>query len=279
MMNPSQLRRLAIRTNITPLLTTWRHFNDEQPVTVVVYHSVGAPAGPLTASPQAFERQICFLRDNYRIIPLRNIAEALVAKDNLRRVIITFDDGYRDLLEGACPVLESLGVPGTIFVPSAHIGKSNQWDAGTKKYQKLDIMNVAQLRQVAELAQVDIGAHTMDHCRMGLLSEHEMRRQATGSRSLLEQLLGRKVVFFSYPWGQLGDFSNLSSQVLAEAGYKAAVTTRWGSTNSIQRLFALRRISFEDTDSAADLRAKVEGDYDYFALKEWAEYTRHRVAA
>jgi len=278
-MHLSQLHRLAMRANMTPMLGTWRRLNDERSVTIVMYHSISPDAGPWTISPPAFERQIRFLSDTYRIIPLRNIAEALVAKHNLRRVVITFDDAYRNFVEHAYPVLESLGVSCTMFVPTAHIGKCNQWDAGIEGSQKLEIMEATQLRQIAESPQVDIGSHTIDHCRMGPLSAHEMRRQAAGSRAALEQFLGREVVLFAYPWGQLGDFSNLSTQVLAETGYKAAVTTRWGSTNSIKRVLTLRRISFEDTDSIADLRAKVEGDYDWFALKEWVGYTRRRLVA
>jgi peptidoglycan/xylan/chitin deacetylase (PgdA/CDA1 family) len=272
-----QLHRLATKANVSPLLGTWRRLNDERPVTIVMYHSISPDGGPWTISPHAFERQIRFLSESYRIIPLRNIAAALVAKDSLRRVVISFDDAYRNFVEHAYPVLESLGVACTMFVPTAHIGKFNQWDAGVDGARKLEIMEATQLRQIAKSPQVDIGSHTIDHCRMGRLSAREMRRQAAGSRTALEQLLERNVVLFAYPWGQLGDFSNLSTQVLAETGYKAAVTTRWGSTNSIKHVLALRRIFFEETDSIADLRAKVEGDYDWFALKEWAGYTKRRL--
>jgi peptidoglycan/xylan/chitin deacetylase (PgdA/CDA1 family) len=277
-MNLSQLHRLATRTNIPPLLGTWRRLNDERPVSIVMYHSISPDAGPWTISPPAFERQIRFLKDTYRIIPLRNIAEALAAKDNLRHVVITFDDAYRNFVDHAHPVLESLEVACTMFVPTAHIGKSNQWDAEIEGFQKMEIMEAPQLRQIAESPQVDIGSHTIDHCRMGRLSVPEMRRQAADSRADLEHLLGREIVLFAYPWGQLGDFSNLSTRVLAETGYKAAVTTRWGTTNSMRQVLALRRISFGETDSIEDLQAKVEGDYDWFAMKEWVGYTKRRLS-
>jgi hypothetical protein len=103
----------------------------------------------------------------------------------------------------------------------------------------------------------------------------ELRKQLRDSRIYLEQLLGHAVELFAYPYGQLADFSSATSQILREESYKIAVTTRWGSSNSAACLLTLRRIFFNENDTTHDLRAKVEGEYDWLALKERIGFVLH----
>jgi peptidoglycan/xylan/chitin deacetylase (PgdA/CDA1 family) len=104
------------------------------------------------------------------------------------------------------------------------------------------------------------------------LSPHEIRRQAVESKDQLEGLLGVRIGMFAYPYGQLDDVSKLTKRILYEAGYEIAVSTRWGTLQSSNELLELRRIFFNEEDNLEDLRAKVEGRYDWFALKERIGY-------
>lgn len=70
------------------------------------------------AGPAGMERQLRFLRRSTNVVDLREALAALAAGRPLprRAVAITFDDGYRDQLELAVPMLKRLGLPATFFL-------------------------------------------------------------------------------------------------------------------------------------------------------------------
>jgi peptidoglycan/xylan/chitin deacetylase (PgdA/CDA1 family) len=88
---------------------------------VLGWHNVGStwlfPSCP-GAGPRGMERQLRFLRRSTNVVDLRQALEALATGRPLpaRAVAITFDDGYRDQLELAAPMLERLGLPATFFL-------------------------------------------------------------------------------------------------------------------------------------------------------------------
>ncbi len=94
---------------------------------VLAYHHV-APAGAtapwVTVSPARFAEQMAFLADTGLALSLD---ELLVALRRGRmppggRVLVTFDDATRDTAAVACPILQRLGVPATLFIPTGLVG-------------------------------------------------------------------------------------------------------------------------------------------------------------
>jgi hypothetical protein len=86
---------------------------------ILCYHRVGTGGVPLFSQlhPAVFERQMRYLRRNYRIVSLPQLWEELrngaaVAPS----VAITFDDGYRDLYQHAFTVLQRYQIPATIYL-------------------------------------------------------------------------------------------------------------------------------------------------------------------
>lgn len=63
------------------------------------------------------ERVLRYLKRHFEIVPLEDLAAALAAGERLsRRIAITFDDGLRNNVEVAYPLLRALEVPATFFV-------------------------------------------------------------------------------------------------------------------------------------------------------------------
>src|SRR3989338_2378835 len=97
---------------------------------MLMYHgvlaSVWGPAayGHLFLTVQAFERQMRHLRRAFHVIALGEAVDALASGRPLpeRAVVITFDDGYRNTLTEALPVLRSLDLPAAVFLPAALTG-------------------------------------------------------------------------------------------------------------------------------------------------------------
>jgi len=75
--------------------------------------------------PQQFDAQIRYLKKNYSVIELDKAVDALKNKTPLPPypLVITFDDGYKNNLTYAAPILEKHGVPATIFVVTNFIDK------------------------------------------------------------------------------------------------------------------------------------------------------------
>ena len=99
-------------------------------LTVVAYHRIGDPTrlGDLDpemvdATPEAFERQMAFLRQNFRPVSLDEVLRAHRERQMMPpdSVLVTFDDGYRDNHDVAFPILQRLGIPATFFLTTGYL--------------------------------------------------------------------------------------------------------------------------------------------------------------
>ena len=98
---------------------------------VLLYHRVDDPACPradlnpdlVSATPASLERQVRHLTRFYHPVGASEVLAALAGRYTLppRSVLVTFDDGYRDFLRLAWPILERHRVPAVLFVPSAFV--------------------------------------------------------------------------------------------------------------------------------------------------------------
>jgi peptidoglycan/xylan/chitin deacetylase (PgdA/CDA1 family) len=101
-------------------------------VTILCYHRIvadiieaeqEAPCG-MVISAETFRRQMELVRAHYEVLPLDEVVAVLRGEQSAKRPVaaITFDDGYRDTHELAWPILRELGLPATVFIPTAYIG-------------------------------------------------------------------------------------------------------------------------------------------------------------
>ena len=237
------------------------------PISIAMYHVIDHTPGPYSVTPEAFRTQLTLIAGRHPIIRLSELSELFAnPTDTGRCVVITCDDAYWDFIAQALPILEELGIPCTLFVPTGHIGDENTWSEDEASGAGRRILGEDALRQLAGHELVDLGSHTVDHVRMSALDRNEMRRQAEESKCTLEELTGLPVRSFAYPYGQLDDYSAATTAVLAEVGYELAVTTHWGTSQTAP--LALRRIHFTNEDDEGDLCAKLDGDDDWRTMKE-----------
>ena len=116
---------------------------------------------------------------------------------------------------------------GTVYVVSSAIGGINEWDSRAGDMRE-PMMSLAQIKELAE-AGFEIGSHTVSHPHLTTISDEQLQREIVDSKRALEDITGKEVVSFSYPYGDLDE--RVIDAVMA-AGYKNAVSTKLGVANS-----------------------------------------------
>jgi peptidoglycan/xylan/chitin deacetylase (PgdA/CDA1 family) len=193
---------------------------------ILCYHAV-SDSWPAVgaAEPAALDRQLRYLlRRRYRPLTL---SAALAADPTERRLVVTFDDAFGSVLERGLPVLEPLGVPATLFVPTDFAAEAapmtwstlGKW-IGTAHEGELRCMSWNDVRDLAA-AGWEIGSHTCSHPKLTSLDRLAVADELTRSRQICENELQRHCAALAYPFG-LHDRSTV--EVAAEAGYESAVT-------------------------------------------------------
>jgi len=220
---------------------------------VLVYHTISSPPDPLPAdidiSPERFERQLRWLSRWRRVVPLD---ETLRVPPKRRLAAITFDDGYRDNLTVALPLLERFQLPMTLFVAAGFLGREGY-------------LSEQELREMSQHPLVTIGAHGLWHRNFNCLTSNEARFELMESRQLLAGVTGRTVDLLAWPYGECN--AELE-QLSAECGYRASWSV-WKGTNSAHSRW---RVPLGRRDNLARFVVKSSGLYELTKAK-WHRYS------
>jgi peptidoglycan/xylan/chitin deacetylase (PgdA/CDA1 family)/SAM-dependent methyltransferase len=231
-------------------------------VPILMYHSIAddgpAELAPYRVAPAAFRQQLRYLRRHgYHSITLQEWVDGIAAKRPVpgRPVIITFDDGYRDFIQNAWPLLSRADFSATVFVVTEKVGRLADWDGLAKP---LELMSWEELRTVSD-AGIAIGSHTASHKDLASLSPDRVRVEGERARAMLHEHLGTEVSMIAFPWGKS---EPATRAVLAQCGYRIAVRS-WGGASPLgDDPLNLSRIEIEAVDNieafAKKLTAKAE---------------------
>lgn len=165
---------------------------------------------------------------------------------------ITFDDGYLSVYESACPILKDRGITATIYAVVDLLGGVNEWDRRAGD-QEEKMMSAAQARELAGNG-FEIGSHTLTHPHLTTLDDEQLRQEIVDSKSRLEDIIGREVTSFSYPYG---DYDSRVLNAAMAAGYKNAMSTRLGAIIPGTSLFEIPRVNVRWNGFGWQLRRKI----------------------
>lgn len=211
----------------------------------------GKKFNSLRVASENFERQVKYLHDNgwhsY------TMSEAAAQKKNLpsKSVVITFDDGYRDNLTNALPVLKKYGLKATIYLVNdrhdrdwSGYRKAKNEGAGLKDEPKLTDDEV---RELLDSGLIEIGAHTRTHANLNALNREEAHNEICTSKQEIETKFATVCSSFAYPFGL---YSKRDTDLVLECGYSNAVTTEVGiaDLNSCD-LFEIPRVTISGKDN------------------------------
>ena len=243
----------------------WKPAVDWKRPRVLMYHMVrehidGAKFNKLRVKPAEFEKQVAWMKaEGFHFVTMQELVENW-GKHPEKTVAITFDDGYLDNLENAYPILEKYQAKATIYVVVDR--HDRDWSTYKKAHHnsgelaREPKLNDQQVQFLAQSGVVEIGSHTLTHANLDKLDAVACLSELLDSKQLLEQLTGKSVNSFAYPFGI---YSQRDVDFAQQVGYSNAVTTKEGIDGVNPDFMQLQRIKISGKDSmfAVKLRLKL----------------------
>ena len=226
-------------------------------IIVLCYHALSPTwTAELSTTPERFEHQLHVLkRRGYQMV---TFSQAVSAPATARVAAVTFDDAFASVFTLARPILERLGVPGTLFVPSGPIDACralawpgiDHWQNGPAAAE----LTAMTWSQIADLAASgwEIGSHTVSHPHLTTLDSASLASELGQSKAACEDKLGIACSSIAYPYG---DVDARVVDAARAAGYVAgaALPGTLGGRDPLQ----WPRVGVYAKDSAARYALKI----------------------
>ncbi len=247
----------------TGTLALRRWLAGEGRVRVLMYHRFRtSPYDPFSVDVEVFERQMAWLAEHNLAISLEEFDAFLAGQRRLSRdvVLVTVDDGFRDLWQEAVPILKRYKIPAVAFITSSDVATSydDGRDNGVAGEQRLCWEDVCHLPECG----VTVGSHARDHVSFGTLSRNQVFFQADQSRRDIETHLQMPVLAFAYPYGTRADYNAMTEEVLDNAGYAYVFTAQHGVVAPGTEPDRLPRIKVEGGEGLWMFKLLVNGGLD-----------------
>ena len=253
----------------------------ERTLRVLMYHKVNDVDGNSVTVPVGlFDQQMAQLREfGYTPVALDSVIDHYVDGSPLPlgAVLITFDDGYRDNLANAVPILQRYGYPAVLFVPIGYLGGRRPLPHDEHLAVRGIVNPTLDWSELAELedAGVRIESHGIGHRPLADLEVDEAAREITLSKLRLEEALGRPVRAFAYVKGSEAHYRLVHLSLLRQAGYDIAFTSISGANGPGTDPLQLHRYNVEPYPSRT-FELVLSGACDLIAVKDTIAGTHAR---
>lgn len=194
-------------------------------IPIYCWHSLGPPPPGardpfLYVSASDFDHQLGLLKQNgFRSVTLSESRTPVGGS----RVVLTFDDGCRNVMRHGLEPLAKHGMTAIQFIVAGLIGRKNDWDVKHGEAPE-QLMDETEIRDWLAAGH-EIGSHTVTHRNLANRTEAEAREQIFASKKMLEDTFQIPIRHFCYPHGR---WTPRVAELVAEAGYETACTTRFG---------------------------------------------------
>jgi peptidoglycan/xylan/chitin deacetylase (PgdA/CDA1 family) len=181
-----------------------------------------------------------------------------------RRIAVTFDDGFKSVLENALPILHERKIPITIFVTTGYLGKQPGWiQQRDHENANEPLINEEQLSNLTDKL-VTVGSHSVMHLHLGEIDQDRAVQELVESKNSLERITGKSIHLFSFPYGS---YSKKTLELAGHAGYGRVFSNvpvpRWSNENQ----FVEGRVNVSLNDYTIEYWLKVRGAYEWLS---WA---------
>jgi peptidoglycan/xylan/chitin deacetylase (PgdA/CDA1 family) len=196
--------------------------------------------------PAAFKQQMKALADSgYTTILPDELYSYLAAGTPLppKPVMLTFDDTDLDQYSVAWPEMKQYNFKGVFFIMTVSIGRPRY-------------MSKEQIKELSDAGNT-IGSHTWDHHNVKKYSGEDWVTQIEKPSRQLEQITGKPVKYFAYPFGL---WNPPAIPELKKRGFKAAFQLA-EKRDEQDPLYTIRRIIITGTMSGEAMLAKMRNSF------------------
>ncbi len=209
------------------------------PVLVLFYHRIADHLSvPWSHTNAEFKRQMHWLKARCDMVTLAEAQRRIRSRYNDRIAVhITFDDGYAENCDQAIPFLIEENIPTTYFVSTWYVLEQEGFPHDLKLGFRLSPNTVEQLRAMAD-AGIEVAPHTRTHPDMGRVNDADtLHEEFIGAEKDLEDMLGRRMRYFAFPYGMTYNMHPAVFHLRASAATRRCVprmviTTSPGTTPS-----------------------------------------------
>lgn len=225
---------------------------------ILGYHGVGRTPlredlSFLQVRPKRFRAQLeLLLGAGFKFVTVAQLARLANGREPpAGYAVVSFDDGMRNNLTTALPIMNEYGIPGTVYMTVGYLARHSPW---VQSPDDSRMMDETELRAIAA-AGWEVGAHTMTHADLSMLAYEDCRREIEESKIKLEAIIDAPVETFAYPFGRR---SAVAQQAAKDSGLRAAVSTGQGSWNP----FEIKRVMVGALDPMSIVVMKLADRYE-----------------
>jgi peptidoglycan/xylan/chitin deacetylase (PgdA/CDA1 family) len=255
----------------------------ERTLRVLMYHKVNDHRpNPTTVPTAVFAEQMELLGElGYTPVSLGLVRDHYVEGAPLPpgAVLITFDDGYRDNLQNALPILQRHGYPAVVFVPIGFLDDDRPLPH-EEALRTLGVQN--ETLGWDELAALEAGgirveSHGIGHRPVSELEVAQAAREIALSKLRLEERLGRPVEAYAFVKGSLADYRPEHVSLVQQAGYTLGFTSVSGANGPSTDRYRLHRYNVEPYPPRT-FELVLSGACDLISMKDTVPGTYARRA-
>lgn len=233
-------------------------------MSALFYHRVAdTTPNDWTISRNGFQHHVDYCRKNFDLVSLSEIqTRCSTARSYRPAVSFTFDDGYAENCDFAIPLLLEHRIPCTYFVSLQHILTGQAFDHDLKAGVPLRINTVREIRDMAD-AGIEIGLHSRTHIDFDQVTcLKTLKREITDAKSQLEDLIGKPIRYFAFPFGFPNQLTPQAIAMIHEAGM-LGFCSAYGAYNLVgQDPFHICRI---------------HGDCNFERLENWLTFDKRKL--
>ena len=208
-------------------------------IPVLTYHSIDGSGSPVSIAPAEFRRHMHALAAaGWRTIGMDAFVHG--HRDGgwpPRSFVLTFDDGYVNLVDHALPAARDCGFHGTVFVAVDRAGGTMAGPGEPSWTPTAPLLDWIGLRDLAG-AGWSIASHGCSHRRLPALARGDVADELTRSKATIEDRIGAAVTALAYPYGAV----TAEVERAAAEHYAAAFGTTLGYATPSSRATAFERI-------------------------------------
>lgn len=248
-------------------LTEVARFWNRENTMILCYHGITERIGldpqdrsAIVVNRALFRAHLEYVKRHYKVIALRDYLQGRANRQPLppHSVILTFDDGLRNFLTVAAPVLNEMGLPATVFLVTDQVAARDHsisranWDPVDDRIS----LSWEEAKTLQSAPGIEFGSHTCTHPELPLQAVNVDRELRDSLLAVRENLHVEFPPSLAYPYGSHTDPITEKARL---AGYSCGLTTEAGANSATMDLFKLRRAVVRRYDTNEIFAARVSG--------------------